>query len=193
MRTGESTTAPDVEELAVRIGASDEQAFVDFFKMFGPRLRAYFLSRGLGTWDAEDLSVTCMTDITMKIEKYKPQQGKGFQAWVFTIAYHTWVNWWRKRRHEEPLPDNYESVAVAPEEEPESDVSDEVLAVHEALSQLSETDQQVLRLCYSEEERSIKEISAELGIQPGTARVRRFRALRRLEVKLMKDPRVSTN
>jgi RNA polymerase sigma-70 factor (ECF subfamily) len=184
MRTDELTAVLDVEDLALRIRTWDDQAVADFSRIFGPRLRAYFLWRGLGSWDAEDLSVTCVSKIVMKIDQYERQTRGGFEGWVFTVARNTLTDWFRKRMREVPLPDDYDAADKVAWTNPEAE-----LALAEGVMQLSESDQRVVGLRYFEG-RPFDEISAALGVKPGTARTRYCRALKRLVAILKKDPRV---
>jgi RNA polymerase sigma-70 factor (ECF subfamily) len=171
------------------MSAAEDQAFQEFAQIFGPRLRAFLISRGLTVSDAEDLAISCVTDISLRIEKYRPQAEGGFEAWVFTLARHFLADWWRHHKVTEPLPDNLEApVSFEEKAEPNESI---VSAVRQAVAQLSETDQLIVRLRYLEEERSFAEIGELLGIQEGTARVRLSRALKHLEPVLKKDHRIS--
>lgn len=173
----------------MRMRAAEEQAFQEFANTFGPRLRAYFVARGLRVSDAEDLAVSCVTDISLRADKYRPQENGGFEAWVFTLAKNFLSDWVGSRAPTEPLPDILEAPSPS-DEESESD-SGIVLAVRQVLGQLSETDQLIIRLRYLEEERSFAEIEAILGVKAATARVRLHRALKHLESALRQDSRVS--
>lgn len=177
----------EIEELAARMNAADEQAFQEFSDTYGPRLRAFFASRGLRIADAEDLAVSCVSDISLRVNKYQPQQ-EGFEAWVFTLARNFLSDWRRKHPEMEPLPESL--AAPADPEEPDEGNQPVIIAVRRAVAGLSVTDQMIVRLRYFGEERSFTEIGALLGIQPGAARVRHFRALKNLEGALKQDDRI---
>jgi RNA polymerase sigma-70 factor (ECF subfamily) len=179
----------EIEDLAARMVASKEQAFVEFADTFGPRFRSFFLKKGLSPSNAEDLAVSCITDIALKVEKYKAIREGGFEAWVFTLARNALIDWLRTQSNSEPLPDDLAAPTFSDDEiEPELDI---VLAVGEALAQLSETDQTLVRLRHLVEEHTYAEIGERVGISPETARVRHFRALKRLKALLEKDERIS--
>lgn len=177
----------DIDSLAARMLALEEEAFTDFARVFGPRFRAYFIRRGLPVVDAEDLAVSCVTDIALKIEKYKPVAGGGFEAWVFTLARRALFDWWRERRATEPLPDDLPAPLPGEPEEGELAV---VEAVRDAVAQLPEADQALIELRDLGGEYTYSEISQQLGLSPQGARVRHFRALKRLKSILEKDPRI---
>jgi RNA polymerase sigma-70 factor (ECF subfamily) len=179
----------DFEELPQRLAALDEGAFREFAALFGPRLRALFVRRGLSTTDAEDLAMSCVTDISLKIDRYDPERGGHFAAWVFTLARHALADWWRKHRAIDMLP---ESLA-APEGELLMDsatVSGVVDAVREAVAQLPEPDRHLLRLRDLERNEPYSEIARQLGIRTETARVRHLRSLRKLRSLLESDSRI---
>jgi RNA polymerase sigma-70 factor (ECF subfamily) len=186
MRVARSTN--EVEGLAARMAASEELAYAEFANTYSSRIRSFFIRRGLGATDAEDLAVSCVTDIALKIDKYRSTRPGGFDAWVFTISRNHLIDWIRSRKISESLPDNLPSPAP-----PDLDVVPDVetsVAVNEAIAQLSESDQLVVRLRHFSGEYSYECIAQELAITPETARVRHFRALKRLKVILEKDDRI---
>jgi len=179
---------PDYDALSRRMVAMEEAAFCEFAKGFGPRFRAFFLNRGLSAAEAEDLAVSCVTDIALKVEKYSRDRGGRFEAWVFTLARHALMDWYRRRRVMSSIPE-YLTVpeAQGEEAEPSTDLID---AVREAVSKLSEGDQVLVQFRHLGEAWSYADIAERLGIQPEAARVRHHRALRRLKSLLSPDPRV---
>jgi RNA polymerase sigma-70 factor (ECF subfamily) len=177
-----------MEKLARRMVASEDQAYREFGAIFGPRFRAFFLKHGLTGSDAEDLAISCITDIALKVKKYKSTKDGSFEAWVFTIARNTLVDWWRKHQATVPLTDDLSTEnLLGGELKPNINV---VLAVRDATAQLSKTDQAVIQLRELGVEHSYDEIGEHLGIRPETARVRHFRALKRLASILKRDPRI---
>lgn len=181
-------TAPfliNLEQLAQRMVALEDQAYQDFADHFGRRFRTLFLHQGLGGSDAEDLAVSCISDIALKVDRYRPGAGAGgFAGWVFTLARNAVIDWLRRHRPTVPL------LEQAPA--PSGPDSDQELyhAVWEALAQLSPDDQAIIRLRDLERECSYAEIGEHLGIQTGAARTRHSRALHRLASLLDRDPRV---
>lgn len=187
MRTAKSIK--DVDGLAMRMLALEEEAYKEFAEIFGPRLKAFFYRRGLSLSDAEDLAATCVTDISLKVEKYKQIKEGGFGAWVYTLAYHALSDWLSAQPTMEPLRDDL-AVKEQPAEDEERDLS-VIFAVREAISRLPEADQLLLHLRDLGPEHSYKEVGQELGISPEAARVRHFRILNRLKSILEKDARIT--
>jgi RNA polymerase sigma-70 factor (ECF subfamily) len=173
----------------MRMAVSEEEAFVEFAKIFGPRLRAFFINRGLSVTDAEDLSVTCVTDISLKVDKYTPVKEGGFAAWVFTLARHAMIDWLRRRRATEPLPETLATPDQFNDDEDEPNM-EAILAVRDALSQLSEDDRTLILLRDLGEKSSYTEIGERLGLRTDAIRVRHHRALKKLKGLLEKDPQI---
>jgi RNA polymerase sigma factor (sigma-70 family) len=179
----------EVENLARRMAAIEEEAFAEFANIFGPKLRAFFITRGLRAAEAEDLAVSSITDICLRIEKYAEQEDGSFESWVYTLARNFLVDWHRSRPQVEPLP--LQLPAPEPVEGRTETRRVALVAVREAIETLSDTDQMILTLRHLEEERSFSEIGQILGIEPGTARTRHSRALAHLKEVLEGDLRVA--
>lgn len=180
----------EIEDLAARMAAAEEDAFAEFVVTFGPRLRAFFIKKGLAASDAEDLSVSCVTDIALKVDKYKSLREGGFEAWVFTLARHSLIDLLRSRRNTEPLSASL-TAQVADEEEDAGSEFAISLAVRDAVARLSAPDQLLIRLRHLEAESTYQEIATHLGISTEAARVRHFRAMKRLKSLLETDGRIS--
>jgi len=180
----------EIEDLAARMAAGEEDAYGEFAVTFGPRLKSFFIRKGVACADAEEISVSCVTDIALKVNKYKPVRAGGFEAWVFTVARHFLIDWLRSRRDSEPLTDDLASLPFDEGEEVAPDLII-TIAVREAISQLPATDQTIIRLRHLEFEATYEEIANRLCISPEAARVRHFRAMKRLKSILEEDDRIS--
>jgi RNA polymerase sigma factor (sigma-70 family) len=179
------------EELAVDLARAEEAAFETFSRLYGPRFRAYLLARGLPVAEAESLAVSLVTDIALKAPRFQIERGGSFDSWVFTLARNGLADWWRQRFRfagQEQIP---EEPAFEMAVEMESPVRKELIdAVAQALSTLPLADQEILRRRDMEFNQSYEEIAVGLNMRPGTARVRRTRALRKLKEVLCSDTRV---
>lgn len=178
----------NLDDLANRMRTLDEESFHEFAAFFGPRFKALFIRKGLMESDAEDLAASSITDIALKIDKYRVTQDGTFKAWVYRLAYHCLVDWWRGRQATIPLSDDLSSSSVSTDEiEPNLEV---ILAVRDSMAQLSKADQALIKLRNLEMSQSYDEIGESLGIRPGTARVKHSRALKRLKKLLEEDSRI---
>jgi len=183
-----------MERLAKRMMALEPEAYQEFGDIFGPRFKAFFLSKRVEISEAEDLAVSCITDVARKVAqgKYRITKGGRFESWVFKVAHNGLLDWLRKRkrRHEIEVPLRGDvPTQSALGEKPEGN-TDVMCAVHDALAQLSEGDRLIIELRDLGVEFSYSEIGERLGTRPATARVRHFRALKRLQSILAKDLRV---
>jgi len=179
----------DLDDLATRMMALEEEAYNQFAHIFGLRLRAFFVRRGLSESDAEDLAGSCITDIALKVRHYRHVTGGGFNAWVFTLARHALVDWLRTRLPTQELPDDLPSEAA--NERTEEDLS-VVLAVEEALAKLPDLDRSLILLRNLKEQDTYLSFLRKNKISVGAARVRHFRALKKLKEILQVDPRITT-
>ena len=188
------------ENLALRLAQGDAEAFWELFGTFGPRLVGFFSRQGVPDTDAENLALECLLNASRQIGKYRQQEDGSFTGWIFTMARRKRIDWWRRNGTRISLEDEmlrnltegetplFESL-IAPEEDQES--PDETSrAVHDALKQLSDADQKVIRLRFIDARLDNAELAAQLGIQMNAAKTRLSRALKRLKPILEKDPRI---
>lgn len=177
MRPGPSQERIDSDALAERMLARDEHAFREFAEIFGPRLRRLFLAAGVPNYEAEDLAVSCITDIALNVPSYQPGNG-GFAKWVWTIAKHKLADYLSNARRSPPLAEG----TASDDNKDSRDMPDEAAtaAVRKALDQLAQPDQEIVMLRGSDWA-TFEEIEKILALSPGAARVRYQRALRRLK------------
>lgn len=180
----------ETESLAARMCAREEKAFEEFSDNFGPKLRAFLVKKkGMRVADAEDLAVSCISEASVNVEKYETRDEGSFEGWVYTIASHMHADWLKKNPVNDPLPENL--VAPEPVEEDSARTATIGSAVHQAMDQLSDTDQMIVQLRYMEESRTFKEIGKLLNINADAARQRHTRALKHIEKILSKDGRIT--
>jgi RNA polymerase sigma factor (sigma-70 family) len=181
--------AIDVEALADRMTAGEQSAYGEFARYFGRRFRTLFLNR-LPAKDAEELAVSCVSDVAVVIHKYKKQKGGSFQAWALRIARNKLADWWRSHVPEvslaEDLISKEDSTINVDDSNSNPDPSDPdpkvVLAVQEAVAQLSPKYRQIICLRHLDGvERTYQEIADYLSTSVNAVKTRHCRALRVLE------------
>jgi RNA polymerase sigma-70 factor (ECF subfamily) len=165
----------------------EEEAYNQFAQIFGPKLRAFFIRRGLTEIEAEDLAGSCVTDIALKVRKYRQVTEGGFRGWVFTLAHHALADWHRTHQPTEELSDD---VPAPLEDDRASENLTIVLAVEEALSEFSELDRSLLLLRNLQEKGTYAAFGELYGMTEGAVRVRHFRAKKQLKAILERDPRL---
>jgi RNA polymerase sigma-70 factor (ECF subfamily) len=177
----------DSDALVERMLALDEHAFREFAEIFGNRLRFLFMRHFLPVLAAEDLAVSCIANIALKLPSYRPGQGN-FAQWVWTIAENELADYYRRARRDLPPA---EGMAANREKEPgDSPEEATTAAVREALEQLDARDQEVIMLRAAGES-TFDEIGKILGLSPGAVAARHHRALKRLETILEDDRRIN--
>lgn len=177
------------ESLAARMCAWEEDAYQEFSDTFGSRLRVYFIKRGMRAGEAEDLAVTCVSEISLKIDQYEAREQGSFEGWVFTIASNMHSDWLKDNPLTDPLPETL--VAPEPVEEDLARKTTIISGVQRAMDQISETDRMIVQLRYMQEPRTFSEIGKLLNIKTDAARKRHSRALKRLGEILGKDGRIT--
>jgi len=179
------TSIENFDQLAKRIKAGDEEAISKFVASFGETLRRYFVGKGLGPTQAEDLAVSCVGDIVLRIDQFQAKSANdgSFKSWCYTLAKNKMTDGLRKIQKEGMVSfDPFSKFFWKGDDEAEFSPSQLVLmsAVADGLSALSATDSEVLLLRYADKHNSFSDIGEMLGIQKGTARTRHHRALERL-------------
>jgi RNA polymerase sigma factor (sigma-70 family) len=166
----------DIDGLPPRLRDLDEAAFLEFSKIFGPRLRRYFLSLGACSADAESLTVSVIDDIPFRIDRFEDRGRGSFAAWVFRLARNRCAD--DRRKTMQSL-----SYDVADRVEPVTKprVERDIAA---ALATLSETDRSIMTARYFEGEGSFAAIGKKVGLTANATRVRHHRLLHRLSAKL---------
>ena len=175
-------TREDFDRWARLVSHGDELAAREFADWAGPALRAFFHNRGM-SWDAaEELAVTCVTDVVLKVQEGGFGGGR-FDSWIFALAKNRQIDLIRREERRKAWHQGWEDMRKAAVLPVATDIAD---AVHNALRTLSETDQAILAARYNGDE-SFSEIGKRLGLSAGNARIRHHRALKVLARLLSKN------
>ena len=134
--------------------------------------------------DPEDVK-ECVNDVFTEVylhrAEYDPEKG-GLAAWIGTIARNRAISLYRKQRKDQPLPeDGAEPEADGPDGTAELE---QAMDVEQAISQLSETDQQIIRMKYYGG-MSIAEIAETLHIPYETVKKRHTRSIKQMRKLLL--------
>lgn len=152
---------------AARLG--DRQAFDGLVERHGPGVLRYLAALARSTPDAEDLAQETLVQAYRALGTF--EEGTDFRAWLFRIAYHTWVHAQRRRK----LPVEDADVTQAPA--PPQAASDEALAqaIRAAVAALPEDQRAVVQLRFGEG-LAHAQIAQALGAEVATVRSKLFRA-----------------
>jgi RNA polymerase sigma-70 factor (ECF subfamily) len=201
----DDVTADDSEalRLLIQAGAGDQQAFEQLLKRYRPSLRA-FIELRLGAEvrarvDPSDVVQETQLEAFIRLADYLDRRPMPFHLWLRKTAYERLLK--VRRRHlaaqrsvsrEVALPDQ-SSVLLAHRLKahtpgPVQQLCRGELAaqIQQALSELSETDREVLLMRHVEE-LPYEDIGCLLGLEPAAARKRYGRALLRLRKTLFAE------
>lgn len=141
---------------------------------------------------ADELTVSVFSKVLSKLDLYDPNFQ--FKTWVLTIAQNSVIDYWRKKaRENEDAKEDFQDVknqyAKSPEELLISE--EEQAKINTIVESLDSNYQDIIRLRFYEE-RSIKEISEELGISISNTKVRIMRA-KKILAELLKESDFDTD
>lgn len=177
-----------IKTLPERIIALDRNAFIEFSKIYGPRFFTYLRTCGLSVTDAQDLAISSVTDILLKIpNKYNPIDGKDFNSWIFKVLRNILMDWRKKQKIQI---DEFADPDYFIDEEKLEDSVPQIAALHEAIEKLPPNDRDIIRLHDFDGLYTFVELSKKLHVAPNTARIRYFRAKQRLQKILLTDQRI---
>lgn len=154
-----------------------EEDFCDLFEDFYPRVRRYFLLRGMEAGEAEDLAQNVMVTVYQRANEVRDKEF--FQGWLFKVAKNELARFWRQRlarsriAEMEPLSDELAGKLIMEMELAGS--SDFV----EWVSYLEPAERDIIILRYIEE-LSYEELSVALEVPIGTVKWRLFNAKKKL-------------
>ena len=155
----------------------DERAFCALFRAYAPKLRAYFLWKGMRRQDADDLVQQTFLRVHSARASYR--EGEPVRPWLFAIARNQRLDHCRRQRRR---PELLEDLEAQPGAEPSCDSllrSERLRALACALEQLPGEQRALINQRFMEE-RSWGEIATHAGTMPGTLRVRAHRACMQL-------------
>ncbi len=95
--------------------AQDQSAFVDLFRHFAPRVKAFLMKSGASESLAEECTQEVMATLWRKAHLFDPARAS-VATWIFTIARNRKIDALRKRRRPEP-----EDLTWGPEAEPDQE------------------------------------------------------------------------
>ncbi len=173
-----SHTVTDWSDCIVAIAQRrDRQQFAALFAHFGPRLKGFFLRRGLTAGTAEDLMQEALLMVWRKADRFDPQRA-GASTWIFTIARNLSIDLKRRERDPGLLAEFYDGA--------DQPTPGELLLsaerdgrIRAALAALPADQAEVVRLSFFEE-RPHSQIAEELRLPLGTVKSRVRLAMMRL-------------
>ena len=177
-------------DLALRTRQGNHKACADLSTCLGVIAAAYFRRRGMNSSEAEDLAVSCVSDVILALSSFRMAASTSFRSWAYGIIRRKRADHYRRQVDslvslvsDTPAPTT-ELAASASQQE--STLS---AAVADALAQLDGHDYAIVRARFAREPVEYETLSAELGLSPVVCRKRFERALKKLRIWLSNDPR----
>lgn len=125
---------------------------------------------------ADELTVSVFSKVLAKLDLY--DENFQFKTWVLTIAQNSIIDYWRKKNREaERATEDFDEVKDEFEKSPEEIMisEQEEQKILDTLAKMDVNYQKIIQLRFFEE-KSIKEISEELGLSIANTKVRIMRA-----------------
>lgn len=163
----------------------DQRAFAHLIDAYSDRVRNFFL---IQTGGDEMLSDDLAQETFIKVWLRLPDLSNPlrFSSWLYRIAYNIWMDHLRQRKTMESI-DGVSVKDVACLEDSAPDIQ---MALHSAMSKISEQERMVLTLYYLNEMR-VKDISSVTGMAEGTIKSHLARGRAKLrqmpEIKDLRD------
>lgn len=167
------------EQLAVELflRTGEEEHFCVLFEAFFPRVRRYFLLRGLDRMNAEDLAQNVMFNVYRHANGLRDKEL--FTGWLFKIARNELLQHWRRREPPEWMVAFEQLNCALSEDLIAPGEFDEGARFADWMSYLEPAERELARLRFVED-LSYEELAVALGVPLGTIKWRLFNAKKRL-------------
>jgi RNA polymerase sigma-70 factor (ECF subfamily) len=172
----------DDESLASRMKKGDREASEELVRRYATPLLRY-LQRLCGEdHAAEELFQQTWLSVLEHVDRFNPDAGGGFKAWVYRIATNKANDRWRSKGREKNAKDGLKLVTDEsfPDASVRLDGSEQEARLRQAMAQLPEPQRQVLLLRYYSELKFV-EIADMLGCPLNTALGRMHKAMQKLK------------
>ena len=180
---GTPQSAGNVDSAGETTGAAQTRdAIAALFETHFDRVARYIYLRIGSSADAEDLASDVFVRAVRSADSFV-DTGAPLEAWIFRIARNISVDYLRqKSRRPIPLPIEDAAPMPDPGDGPEAPIElmEDLQMLHEAIGQLTEAQQEVLALRFSDAEMNSTEIAEALGRSAGSVREMQSAAIKRL-------------
>ena len=154
----------------------DEIAFSEIFDFIAPKINAYYIKNNLSIEQSEELTQEVLSTIWLKAELFDPEKSK-FITWSFTIARNKKIDFYRKNKkndtNEEDIRDFLYDNNKTNDYEVES-------TIKKITQELDESQKKLIKMSFFEQ-KSHKNIAAELEIPLGTVKSRIRASLNKMQ------------
>ena len=145
----------------------DELAFSEIFDFIAPKINAYYLKNNLNIEQAEELTQEVLSTIRLKAELFNPEKSK-FTTWSFTIARNKKIDFYRKNKTNDVNEDDIRDFLYENNKSDDFEIESVIKKITEELDQ---NQKKLIKMSFFEQ-KSHKNIAAELEIPLGTVKSR---------------------
>ena len=145
----------------------DERAFSQIFDFIAPKINGYFVKNSLNIEQAEELTQEVLSTIWTKANLFDPKKSK-FITWSFTIARNKKIDFYRKDQKNYFNEDDVRYFLYENNKISDYEIEPSIKKIN---SELDENQQKLIKMSFFEE-KSHKNIAAELEIPLGTVKSR---------------------
>ena len=154
----------------------NEKAFSEIFDFIAPKINAYYLKNNLSIEQAEELTQEVLSTIWLKAKLFNPEKSK-FITWSFTIARNKKIDFYRKNKK---IDVNEEDIRDFLYENSKSDDYELESTINNITQELDENQKKLIKMSFFEQ-KSHKNIAAELEIPLGTVKSRIRASLNKMQ------------
>ena len=145
----------------------DKVDYVQLFRHFAPKVKAYIVRLGLTDATADELMQETMLSVWNKAHLYNPSKAAA-STWIFTLARNQSIDWMRRQKYPEYELEDWHVGEDEGDAGEQSVLSDRMA---EAIKTLPENQAQVIHMSFFEG-RSHQEIADRIGIPLGSVKSR---------------------
>ena len=154
----------------------NEIAFSEIFDFIAPKINAYYIKNNLGIEQAEELTQEVLSTIWLKADLFDPEKSK-FITWLFTIARNKKIDFYRKNKKNDINEDDIRDFLYENNKTNDYEIESTIKKITQ---ELDESQKKLIKMSFFEQ-KSHKNIAAELEIPLGTVKSRIRSSLNKMQ------------
>ena len=154
----------------------NEIAFSEIFDFIAPKINAYYIKNNLGIEQAEELTQEVLSTIWLKADLFDPEKSK-FITWSFTIARNKKIDFYRKNKKNDINEDDIRDFLYENNKTNDYEIDSTIKKITQ---ELDESQKKLIKMSFFEQ-KSHKNIAAELEIPLGTVKSRIRSSLNKMQ------------
>ena len=158
----------------------NEIAFSELFDFIAPKINAYYIKNNLSIEQAEELTQEVLSTIWLKADLFDPEKSK-FITWSFTIARNKKIDFYRKNKKNDINEDDIRDFLYENNKTNDYEIESTIKKITQ---ELDESQKKLIKMSFFEQ-KSHKNIAAELEIPLGTVKSRIRASLNKMQKHLL--------